>query len=255
MSGSILGKLVSKTLPTTDLFSAIIVSTVMLLVLTLLNLPVSLSNSTVGAFIGVALASSTAIKVSALVEIFASWVVVPFACAVLSFGVYEIASRFEQNRPLVSAIRANRIALVIVVFFVSFMLGANNLGLIQSFAAAGTTNTLALDLLELLLFGSSAIGIFLFGKKLAGIVGDKIVGLSQIKTFAAMLSAATVIMVLTALSIPVSLTQVIIGGMLGAGMTRRPWAINSREIRVLILGWTLVTLVSAGLGFLVSRLA
>jgi inorganic phosphate transporter, PiT family len=254
MSSSILGKLVSKSLPTTELFSAVAVSVAMLLALTVLKLPVSISNCTLGAFVGAALASSTHIKVASLVEIVGSWVIAPFACAFLSFVIYEISNRVEQRRSLTSIIRVNRIALITVVFFVSFMLGANNLGLIQSFAA-GIKNMTVLDLLVFCMFASSALGIVLFGKLIATVVGDKIVGLSQIKTFSAMLSAAILILVLTTLSIPVSLTQVIIGGMLGAGVSRRPWAINSREIGTLIAGWALVTLASAELGFLVSHLA
>ena len=53
-------------------------------------------------------------------------------------------------------------------------------------------------------------------------VGDKIVGLSQMKTLSAMLASAIVTAVLTVFSVPVSLTQVVIGGMLGAGLSRRP---------------------------------
>jgi inorganic phosphate transporter, PiT family len=254
MDGSILGKLVSKTLPTSALFSAIAVSVVLLLVLTILRLPVSLSNCTVGAFVGAALASGTKINATSLVEILGSWVVIPFICAFVSFAVYEIMIRVEKAKSLVTIIRANRIAVIIVVFFVSFVLGANNLGLIQSLAISETKNSMALTLLELALFGSAALGIVLFGKLLAKVVSDKIVGLSMIKTFAAMLGAALIIFVLTALSIPVSLTQVIIGGMLGAGITRRPWAVNTREIGILITGWALVTLATAGLGYLVTSL-
>ncbi len=252
MTMSILGKLVAKSLPTTGLFSAIAVSVLMLLVLTLFKLPVSLSNCTVGAFVGAALARGTPIKFPALVEIVGSWIVVPFGCALLSFALYEIVIRVEQSRSLVSVVRANRMILAVTVFFVSFMLGGNNLGVIQSLASSGSSGTLTLDLIGLLLFGAAALGIILFGKMLAAVVGDKIVGLSQIKTFAAMLAAAIVILVLTFFSIPVSLTQVIIGGMLGAGVSRRPSVVNTREIGILIAGWAAVTLVSAGLAYAVS---
>jgi phosphate/sulfate permease len=189
------------------------------------------------------------------VEIIISWIIVPFVCAFLSFVIYEIVIKVEQHRSLTSIIRANRLALVVVVFFVSFSLGANNLGLIESLAIAATKNSLTIGFFELVLFASAAAGIVLFGKMLAMVVSDKIVGLSQIKTFAAMLSAALIILVLTGLSIPVSLTQVVIGGMLGAGVSRRPWAVNSREIGILIAGWALVTVTSAGLGFLVAHFA
>ncbi|HYB03930.1 MAG TPA: inorganic phosphate transporter [Nitrososphaerales archaeon] len=252
MAMSILGKLVSKSLPTAGLFSAIVVSVLMLLVLTLFKLPVSLSNCTVGAFVGAALARGTLIKFPVLVEIVGSWIVVPFGCALLSFALYELVVRVEQSRSLVSVVRANRLILAATVFFVSFMLGGNNLGVIESLAVVGSSNGLIPDLFELLLFGSATLGIVLFGKMLAAVVGDKIVGLSQIKTFAAILAAAIIILVLTFLSIPVSLTQVIIGGMLGAGVTRRPWVVNTREIGILIAGWAGVTLVSAGLAYAVS---
>jgi len=252
MAMSILGKLVSKSLPTAGLFSAIVVSVLMLLVLTLFRLPVSLSNCTVGAFVGAALGRGTLIKFPVLVEIVGSWIVVPFGCALLSFALYELVVRVEQSRSLVSVVRANRLILAATVFFVSFMLGGNNLGVIESLATVGSSNGLILDLFELLLFGSATLGIVLFGKMLAAVVGDKIVGLSQIKTFAAMLAAAIIILVLTFFSIPVSLTQVIIGGMLGAGVTRRPWVVNTKEIGILIAGWAGVTLVSAGLAYAVS---
>lgn len=255
MSGSVLGKLISKSLPINGLFSAITVSIVMLFLLTMLRLPVSLSNCTVGAFIGAALATGTEIKVSSLVEILVSWVVIPFACAIISFFIYEAAVNLEKSGSLVSIVRANRLFLVAVVFFLSFMLGANNLGLIQSFAAEGTHDPLLLDVFELFIFGFAALGVVLFGRMMAQVVSDRIVGLSQIKTFAAVLAAAIVILVLTTFSIPVSLTQVIIGGMLGAGVSRRPWAVNTREIAFLITGWALVTIASGGLGFLLTRLA
>jgi len=253
MSGSILGKLVSRSLPTTGLFSAILISTIVLFLLTILKLPVSLSNCTVGAFVGVALATGTAVKASSLIEIVGSWLIVPFVCAILSFLIYGLAVNLEKSRSLASIVRANRIFLVIVVFFLSFMLGANNLGLIQSFAVVGTHNPVVLALFELFIFGFAALGVILFGRTMAQVISEKIVGLSQIKTFAAVLAAAIVILVLTISSIPVSLTQVIIGGMVGAGVSRRPWSVNSREIGELITGWALITIISAGLAFLLTR--
>jgi inorganic phosphate transporter, PiT family len=254
MATSILGKLVARSLPTSVLVSAIAATLLMLLALTLLKLPVSLSNCTLGAFVGAALARGTQINFRSLVEILGSWIVVPFGCALLSFVLYDIVNRIEQSRSLVSIIRANRLVLALTVFFVSFMLGGNNLGVIESFVTTSSSNSLIMDLFDLGLFVSAALGIVFFWKMLASVVGERIVGLSQIKTFGAMLSAALVIFVLTLLSIPVSLTQVIIGGMLGAGISRRPWVVNSREIGILIAGWAIVTVACAALGYGLARI-
>ena len=137
---------------------------------------------------------------------------------------------------------------MIAVFYVSFTLGANNIGLIVSFAR---NNSLIESnfLLEVSIFLATALGMILFGKTIAKVVGDKIVGLSQIKTLSAMLGSAIITTLFTTLSVPVSLTQVVIGGMLGAGVAHRPSVVNNRELFTLILGWAIVTIVSAGLAF------
>ncbi len=252
MAGSILGKLVSNSLPASSIFTAVFVSVLMLFILTLLRLPVSLSNCTVGAFLGAALASNTQIKVAFLLEIFGSWIAVPFVCALTSFIIYELVMRAEKSRSLISIMRGNRIILLLVVFFVSFTLGANNLGLIDSFASIGTSIPLAPDIFGIAIFGAAALGMVLFGKMIAKVVGDRIVGLGQMKTLAAMLASAIVTGVLTAFSVPVSLTQVVIGGMFGAGISQRPSVTNNREIGILFVGWALVTASSAGLAFFLS---
>jgi len=252
MSSSILGKLVSSALPMTAIFTALFVSVLMLLILTLLRLPVSLSNCTVGAFLGAALASNTQINFIFLLEIFGSWIAVPFVCALTSFIIYVAVARVEKSRSLVKVVRGNRIVLLLVVFFVSFTLGANNLGLIDSFASIATTVPLILVIFGIAIFGAAAVGMVLFGKMIAQVVGDKIVGLSQMKTLAAMLASAIVTTVLTVFSVPVSLTQVVIGGMLGAGISRRPSVTNTREIGILFVGWALVTVASTGLAFFLS---
>ena len=101
---------------------------------------------------------------------------------------------------------------------------------------------------------AAALGTMIFGKGLSGVISEKIVGLSQIKTLSAMLATTMVSALLTSLSIPVSLTQVIIGGMVGAGISQRPSVVNKRDITILVSGWTLVTIVSAG-PWLYCRLA
>ncbi len=255
MSTSILGKLVARNLSTSGVLSAIGVTLIMLLLLTLFRLPVSLSNCTVGAFVGAALAQGSIVSSATMVEIIGSWIVVPFGCAFLSFVLYDLVLRIERSKPLVAVVRQNRIILAITVFFVSFMLGGNNLGVLESFTIIGSSSRLILDLIDLIIFGASTLGIVLFGKKLAEVVGEKIVGLSQIKTFSAMLAAAIIILILTLFSIPVSLTQVVIGGMLGAGVSRRPWVLNTREIGVLIVSWAVVTVVCVGLGYGLARIA
>ena len=251
MSSSIVGKLVSANIPTNDVLAGVVASVVLLILLTVLRLPVSLSNCTVGAFVGAGLASHSALNGGFLTEIVASWVVGPFLSALVTIVAYITVVRLERNSPLPTVSFVNRILLVVSVFYVAFALGGNNIGLIVSFAKSNYAYDSSL-LLDSAVFLTTAAGMVLFGKSIAKIVGDKIVGLSQIKTLSAMLGSAIITSVFTFLSVPVSLTQVIIGGMLGAGIAHRPSIVNNRELVQLFAGWTLVTLASAGLGFLLA---
>jgi phosphate/sulfate permease len=248
MSSSVIGKLVSTSIPSSAILAGVVVSVALLILLTILRLPVSLSNCVVGAFVGSALASQSTINASFLIEIVVSWIVAPFLCALVTVIAYEIVVKLESRLALSAVTFVNRILLVIAVFYVSFTLGANNIGLIVSFAR---NNSLfgSNFILEVSIFLATAFGMVLFGKSIAKVVGDKIVGLSQIKTLSAMLGSAIITTLLTALSVPVSLTQVVIGGMLGAGVAHRPSIMNTRELFTLILGWAIVTVVSAGLAF------
>lgn len=253
MSSSVLGKLVSANTPNTAILAGVIVSAAFLILLTVLRLPVSLSNCTVGAFVGAALASNSSINGTFLVEIVGSWIAAPFLCALVTVITYELIAELESSRSLIKVSLINRILLVIAVFYVSFALGANNIGVIVSFAknyVAGLDSTILL----LGIFLATALGMVLFGKSIAKVVGDKIVGLSQMKTLSAMLGTAIITTIFTVVSVPVSLTQVIIGGMLGAGVAHRPSIVNNRELATLVGGWALVTIASTALGFVVARL-
>lgn len=253
MTNSVVGKLVSTGIPSGAILAGVVASVVLLVLLTVLKLPVSISNCTVGAFLGAGIASNSTINVQVLSEIVISWVVSPFLCALVAIVVYILVIKLEGNYPLPTVSFVNRILLAISVFYVAFALGGNNIGLIISFVRPGTLLNPSL-LLDGAVFLTTASGIILFGKSIAKIVGDKVVGLSQIKTLSAMLSSAIITSLFTFLAVPVSLTQVIIGAMLGAGVARRPSVVNNKELVDLVVGWTLVTLASAGLGFAFTRL-
>jgi phosphate/sulfate permease len=247
MSSSIIGKLVSTNISSSAIFAAVIVSVVLLILLTIFRLPVSLSNCVVGSFVGAALASQIPINVGFLIMIVGSWLAAPFLCAILAIIAYGVVVKLEGSLALSTVSTINRMLLVIAVFYVSFTLGANNIGLIVSFAKNNLSGSSVF--LEVSIFLTTALGMILFGKSIAKVVGDKIVGLSQVKTLAAMLGSAIITSLFTALSVPVSLTQVVIGGMLGAGVAHRPSIVNMQELLILVLGWAIVTIVSAGLAF------
>jgi PiT family inorganic phosphate transporter len=252
MSQSSLGKLVSSQLAPAAVAAAVATSFGLFLALTVARVPVSLSNCVVGAFAGVALAAGALIDAGELVKVVASWVLAPFLCAALAIGMYELAVRSEARLALTTVSWANSIALVLGVFYLSYALGANNIGMIFSFVTQGSgqASEAAVALGEqVAIYLAVAAGTVIFGKGIAMVVSDRITGLSQTKTLAAILGAAIVTWSLTQFSIPVSLTQVVIGGMLGAGVVRAPAVVNGPELYTMIRDWTIVTVLCAALGY------
>jgi PiT family inorganic phosphate transporter len=255
MSSSLVGRLVTGHVSTSEVTLAIIITGVLFLVLTLLKVPVSLSNCAVGAFAGVGLGALGSVSGVFAIEVASSWVLAPFACAALSAAIYELIVRTEGSMALTTISWANRIILIVSVFYVSYALGANNLGMIISVTRQQMgTSSGTLILLEAASFLSLAVGTVLFGKSIAHVVGDKIVGLSQVKTLSAILGAATLTWLLTQFSIPVSLTQLVIGGMLGAGIVRGPDLVNQREVLVMVRDWVGVTVLAILVGLAIESL-
>jgi phosphate/sulfate permease len=250
MSHSILGNLVTTPMTLVEVLTGVATSFFLFFTLTVTKIPVSLSNAVVGSFAGVAIASGALISSQTLIEIVASWILSPFLCAAAAIAVYELVTRLEKSLALTTLIWANRLALVGGVFYLSYVLGANNIGLIFSFVRANGAIQTDLIIVEAgLIYAAVAAGTVVFGKTIASVVSDKITGLSQTKTLAAITGAAVITWSLTQLSVPVSLTQVVIGGMLGAGAARAPAVVNGSELYVMIRDWAVVTLLCAALGF------
>ncbi len=254
MNQSILGKLILTSIGGTQILIGAIVSLVLFLLLTLTKIPVSLSNCVVGSFVGVALAGNAVISSGSLIEIIASWLIAPFFCAGVAILIYEVAIRSERSISLPTVSWINRLVLFGSVFYVAYALGANNVGMILSFVTHVNTSFSTSEKIgvEVVIYLGIALGTVLFGKSIAKVVGERIVALSQIKTLAAMLGTAFVTWVLTQFSIPVSLTQVVVGGMLGAGAAKGPTVVNNREVMTMIWRWSAVTILCTVGGYAIE---
>jgi phosphate/sulfate permease len=256
MTESIVGKLIVSQISVEQLLVGVASSLILFLALSIFKIPVSLSNCVVGAFVGVAFADQSLINFETLIKIAASWVVAPFICALVAMIIYYLLVRSEQSTSIVTLSWANRLVLIASVFYVSYALGANNLGLIFSFERffQGSFSSIQIIGLEILTFIALLGGTVLLGKSIAKVVGDKLIALSQIKTVSAILASALVVWSFTQFSVPVSLTQVVIGGMLGAGIAHGPTVVNKMEVAVMTRDWVIVTLGCTVLGFAIESL-
>jgi PiT family inorganic phosphate transporter len=123
-----------------------------------------------------------------------------------------------------------RLPLVISAALLSFAHGANDVAnAVGPFAAivaaveGGGVVTSGIELpLWVLAIGAVgiAVGLALFGPKLIRMVGEKITKMNEVRAFCVALSAATTVLIASALGLPVSSTHIAVGAVFGVGFFR-----------------------------------
>jgi PiT family inorganic phosphate transporter len=134
----------------------------------------------------------------------------------------------ENRKKHISALF--RLPLVVAAALLSFAHGANDVAnAVGPFAAIVTTlqsgeaeaSAIALPFWVLAIGGIGiALGLALFGPRLIRTVGEQITKLNEIRAYCVALSAATTVLVASALGLPVSSTHIAVGGIFGVGFLR-----------------------------------
>lgn len=149
------------------------------------------------------------------------------AWALLKPAIFGASEGMENKRGAIA--RLFRIPLIFAAGLLAFANGANDVsnavgplaGVISAVRSGGIETSAGAPIWILLIGGAGiAIGIYLFGIKLMQTVGKKITRLNIIRAYAVALSAATTVIIASALGLPVSSTHVAIGGVFGVGFLR-----------------------------------
>ncbi|HEY4672846.1 MAG TPA: inorganic phosphate transporter [Nitrososphaerales archaeon] len=224
------------------------ITIVLVMYLSMWNIPVSITNALVGSFIGAILATGVSVDVSYFSLIVVSWTVSPVIAASLTILLYKFMTRVIRKMSLLAVDTINRIGVMVTVFVLAYSLGANNIGLINGLAIDSNLALLILNLIML------CLGVLLFGKRIAQSVGTKLVGLSPLSVLTAMLCTAGVLWFFTQLSIPIAVTQVAIGSLIGSSLTKRPVILNKKHLLEVFGSWILMTVFSLLLGYVLGTI-
>jgi PiT family inorganic phosphate transporter len=158
-------------------------------------------------------------------------------CGVVAFFAATLLSRpyilrrsagMENRRKAVATLFS--LPLVIAAALLSFAHGANDVAnavgpLAAIVAVAGGGSVLAAVVETphwVVLIGAVgiALGLSLFGARLIRTVGEQITRIDPIRAFCVALSAATTVLIASALGLPVSSTHIAVGGIFGVGFLR-----------------------------------
>jgi PiT family inorganic phosphate transporter len=238
--------------------------------MTKLNLPVSTSQAVVGAIIGWNVFSGSLIDYGSLTRIVLSWVFSPVIAAVFSMLIYIVVKRV-LNRLKVHLLTIdfyNRLGLILVGAFGSYSLGANNIANVMGVFVPVSPFT-SIDINSFVIGGAEqlfiigglaiAVGIFTYSYRVMMTVGNDIVSLTPLSALIVVLSSSLVMFIfasqelqfwllrhrLPALPlVPLSSSQVIVGAVIGIGLTRGGRGINYGVLGRIGSGWITTPLVS-----------
>jgi len=247
-------------LPSTDLaavpcagawglsLSVLATSLALLAGLTALRLPLSLTNVAVGAMVGGALHCGLPLSAPYLWSVFAVWMASPLLTALLTYLAINAIRRFVVRMALPTLDLFDRTAVTVVVFAMAYSLGANNVGLVN--ALAGIRSGGYAD--ALLVLAAVACGAALLGRGVSRTMGSDLIVLSPIGLLTSMFTTALVMWALTQFGVPMSATQMVVGGILGAGLSARSVLLNKRLAFEILGSWPAATALSVVVGYLAA---
>ena len=270
-----LGKLGSITsLP--GAFIVALSAAITVLIMTRYGLPVSTSQSIVGAIIGWNLYSSNTTSISVLSKIISTWVMCPLLAAGFSIIFYKIFKKKTKDLKMNIFKRYSyiRIGLIIVGAFGAYSLGANNIANVMGVF----TNSVILEPLNFYFFeinktqilffvGSVAIsiGIFTYSKNVMNTVGNSLYRLSPATALMVVLSSSFVLFLFASVSlqnllislhlppiplVPVSSSQAVVGSIIGIGLAKGDRNINFGKLKFIAFGWILTPTISLILSYM-----
>ena len=220
------------------------------------SIPVSTSQAIVGGVagtgVGIVGMQASYFNLGVLLKIFGAWVISPVLTMVLAFLFYLALGRFLRNRTGTGWSRVLGIAVVVSAAYVSYSLGANDVGnaigpLLGRFPDKGPW-------LALLGGTAMAVGAITFGSRVTDTVGKSITPLDYGGALSAQFAAGIGVHLFSMAGIPVSTSQAVVGGVIGVGLTKGMQAVSARKITTIFLGWVITPVCAAVFAAVVYRL-
>jgi PiT family inorganic phosphate transporter len=215
-----------------SIFSVLLSSLIIFYFLTRIGVPSSISQNIYPSLAVLALISKGELWVdwAKFWIAFFSWFITPLASLSFSYFLFRLLNKIHINN-VITKIVFYRILILISTVFTSFIVGANALGLIISSVIIFFPTNLVVISYSI----SGLLGI-LVSRRVAMIVGFRIARLGYIGASSAIISSNVINEISTLLGIPISITQTLMGGIIGLGTrTLSLWTL--KQARQIFLGW------------------
>lgn len=212
-------------------------------IMTVLSLPVSVSQAVVGGIMGIGLLNRE-LDMEGLGKVVTCWFGTPIGGALIAVILYKtIASFYNRlNLNLFQTDALLRSALILAGAYAAYALGANNVANVTAvFVGAGQLSVFA----ALLVGGFSiGLGIITYSRRVMETVGRKLVRLDPFSALIVVLAEAITVHIYAFIGVPVSTSQAVIGGVLGVGIVKGIETVKKRTLLNILIGWFFTPLVA-----------
>ncbi|MFQ5959623.1 MAG: inorganic phosphate transporter, partial [Alphaproteobacteria bacterium] len=240
------------------------------------GLPVSTTQSIVGAIVGWNLFSSSLTDIATLVTLTVTWVICPVLAAAFAAGLYKlVAAGLRVARVHILRLDAyTRTALILAGAFGAYSLGANNIANVMGvfvpvspFTAFGIGDFATVSSAQqLFLIGAIAIavGVFTYSKRVMMTVGRDLLPMSPVSAFVVVVSHSLVLFLFASQGlehllaradlptiplVPVSSSQAVIGAIIGIGLMKGGRGIRYRLLGGIATGWVMTPVIAGAVCF------
>ncbi len=208
------------------------------------KLPISLTMLLAGSIVGDSFLSHTHMDITYLGYLAIVWIFYPVLGLIFANIIYITIHRINE-RISWKGYKYEETLLIISTFFISYVFGANTLGLLNSIVRDFNMGTSILILL------SAILGyLFLFNKVSIG-VGLSIYNIGITTLLSTQFAVILLVEAATQYGIPVSLTQLWILSFLGPGLTKEIRLINRDYIKKIVILWSLSPLIGATIPYII----
>lgn len=204
------------------------------IIMTILALPVSTSQAVVGGILGIGLLKGS-VNWGVLWKIVICWVTTPIGALFFGFVVYKItAPMFSRIKSIALQDKVLVIMTWVIGAYGAYSLGANN---VANVTGAFVGNLLTVQ--QAALIGGLAIasGTLTYSKKVMMTVGKKIIELDHFSSLISIFAEALTVWIYALIGVPVSTSQAIVGGVLGAGIARGTNLADRKMLFRILFGW------------------
>jgi PiT family inorganic phosphate transporter len=241
-------------------FAASVAAAITITILTVLSIPSSTSQASVGSImgIGIVLSGFAGAEWTGFLKMLVIWVSNPIITAIVAFLLFKILAG-PVNYLIKSDIWYSRIfgfLLVVSGSYGAYALGASHAAVTTApFYKSGIFGSGYKAALWASLVGGigMSIGTLTYSRKVMETVGKKITVLDPFSAFISVLGSAITVHMCKQIGVPVSTSQAIVGAVMGVGFVKGAETVNFRSLRFIFLGWVMTPLVGALLSFAIIK--